>query len=177
MTVFHVTAILLPLLLGNCLLKMGPFLSLWGSCWPPSQDRDQRQPSWKEALGRGSHNMWPLLPSKEGLGEGVGRVGVGMGAGSEQSRHSINQTEYEHFSVQLEPKVNQMGFSHCPCQGRKWRDNLRESPSPPLASPEKRHLFNRGRTNCFPPLQHHLWLGGETAAWNLDPQSLGFGLR
>lgn len=102
---------------------------------------------------------------------------MGMGAGSEQSSHSISQTEHEHFSVRLEPKVNQMGFSDCPCKGRKWRDKLRESPGSPLAGPEKRGLLSQRWTNCSPPPQHHLWSGGETAAWNLDLQSLGFGPR
>lgn len=140
-------------------METGPFLSPWGSCWPPSLERDWRQPSWKEALGKGSHNRLPLLPMQEGwAGLGGGseeggsrKAGSGDGGGSEQRKHSISHTKHEHFSVLLEPKVNQLGFSHCPRKGKKWRDKSLEYPSSPLASPEKRHLLSQRRTVCSPP--------------------------
>lgn len=98
--------------------------------------------------------------------------------GSESRTHSVSRTEHEHhFSALVEPKVNLLGFSHCPCKGKKWRGKLLGYPSGyPLASPEKRHLLSQPGTNASPPLQHHLCSGGETAArtsipspWALDP--------
>ena len=105
-----------------CLLEAGPFLSPWGTCWPPSRDRDWRRLSWKEAPGKGLPGpaaIWGSL----GAG-GVGRAGwQGGGVGSEQRRHSVSLTERELFS-------------HCPCKGRKWRDKWPKYPNSPLASPD-----------------------------------------